>query len=188
MPKISLISREQSGKVFRRKINRTDQIFVDQFSCAYSPKTPEKHAALWRYTVFGTLILPMCVPLGSFWIWTQPMSLSLAEPTLRMIPVSYVSINFNSGESTLSCYNLQQVLNANICSVWNNRKLLVTQWTTHGGRLGWSVNIEWLVAEAMCCAHLTIFAFVDMIYPLMAKILGRLTDHPDRSFSRPVDL
>ena len=30
--------------------------------------------------------------------------------------------------------------------------------------------------------------FVDMIYPLMAKILGRLTDHPEESLGRPVNL
>ena len=173
MPKISLISREQSGKVFRRKINRTDQIFVDQFSCAYSPKTPEKHAALWHYTIIGTLILPMCVPPGSFWIWTQPMSLSLAEPMLKMIPVCYVSINFNWGESTLSCYNLQQVLNANVCSVLNNRTLLVTQWTTHGGRLGWCQH--WVVCcwgNVLCTFDNICFCWYDISFD--GKNLGSI--------------
>ena len=40
----------------------------------------------------------------------------------------------------------------------------------------------------MCCALLTIFTFVDMMHPLMAKILGRLTDHPDGPLGRPIDL
>ena len=49
------------------------------------------------------------------------------------------------------------------------------------------ITIEWFV-EVMCCVHLKIFTFVDMIYPLMAKILGHLTDHPDGSLGHPVDL
>ena len=39
---------------------------------------------------------------------------------------------------------------------------LVAMWTTNGGNLGGPVSIEWPV-EVMCCVHLTIFAFVDVI-------------------------
>ena len=33
-------------------------------------------------------------------------------------------------------------------------------------------------------SHLTIFAFVDVIYPSMAKVLGLPTDQPDDSLGR----
>ena len=70
-------------------------------------------------------------------------------------------------------------------SVWNMRKLLVAQRTTSGGRLGRLVNIEWLV-EVMCCAHLTIFTFVDMIHPLMAfEDLGSLNRPSRWAFRSP---
>ena len=64
---------------------------------------------------------------------------------------------------------------------------LVAKWTNNGGNLGGLVSIEWPFG-VMCFAHLTIFTFVDVIYPSMAKVLGLPTDQPDESLDRPVDL
>ena len=57
---------------------------------------------------------------------------------------------------------LCMIMEYSFSTVWNKWKLLVAQRTTSGEMLSRPVNIEWFV-EVMCCAHLTIIAFVDMI-------------------------
>ena len=72
-------------------------------------------------------------------------------------------------------------------SVWTKRKFLVVKWTTTGGKLGGPFNIEWSF-EVMCCTLLTIFAFVEVLFPSMAKVLGPPKDYSDGSLRHPVDL
>ena len=51
------------------------------------------------------------------------------------------------------------------------KNILVAHWTTNGRNLVGPVSIEWPV-DVMCCAHLIIFAFIDVIYPSLANVLG----------------
>ena len=76
--------------------------------------------------------------------------------------------SFTTGRIKMILWRVCQMHGKSMCfySVWNNKKFLVTQWTTqsqwttNGGRLGGPIKVEWSV-EVMCCAYLKIFAFVD---------------------------
>ena len=125
-----------------------------------------------------------CVPLTRI-MYSGFASKSLQTMCLLFFTKQYVFLAHFMAQWPISLKMCMKIYTITVCEI--SKHFLVAQWTTNWKRLGGPVNIDWSV-DVMCCANLTIFAFVDVIYPSMATVLGLPTDHPDKSIDRPVDL